>query len=341
MDDRRRLGRGYEVDRMAHARDAFGPRMALRLTVRSAEGRPLPEELRYDLEQDRITLGRSVGADVRLPHATVSEQHAVVRLESEGYVLVDGESTNGTRVNGDKVVPGRKKKLHDGDRIDIGVYSILFEGARPSVETITAERTAELARRLFRASQRGSQVGGARLVMLGGAQVGKSIAVPEPPAKLVLGRAETCQIVLNDPDVSREHAEVSRDLDGVTVKNLGSKNGVIVQGHNVQQRRLRDGDEIVLGKSRLLFEEPADQMLLALANEPDRALPATELPSAVETKTQASSAPPPAPAPSVERASSKPPAKRTSFDADLVIYSLAAVIIAISVAGILFLMRSN
>jgi len=319
--------------------------MALRLTVRSAEGRPLPEELRYDLEQDRVTLGRSVGADVRLPHATVSEQHAVVRLETEGYVLVDGESTNGTRVNGDKVVPGRKKKLHDGDRIDIGVYSIVFEGAHPSVETITAERTAELARRLFRASQRGAQVGGARLVLLGGAQVGKSVSVPEAPGRLLIGRAETCQIVLNDPDASREHAEVARDLDGVTIKNLGSKNGVVVQGNNVQQRRLRDGDEIMLGKTRLLFEEPADQMLLALVGEPDRTLPPEAPPSAIETKTQASSVPPPS-TPAQERAArasnpSSQPEKRRSFDADVVIYSLAAVIIAISIAGILFLMRSQ
>lgn len=318
--------------------------MALRLTVRSAEGRPLPEELRYDLEQDRVMLGRSVGADVRLPHATVSEQHAIVRLEAEGYVLVDGESTNGTRVNGDKVVPGRKKKLHDGDRIDIGVYSIVFEGAKPSVETVTAERTAELARRLFRASQRGSQIGGARLVLLGGPQIGKSVgsstAIPEPPAKVVIGRAETCQLILNDPDVSREHAEVARDLDGITIRNLESKNGVIVQGNSVQQRRLRDGDEIMLGKTRLLFEEPADQMLLALANEADRLLPPE--PSAIETKTSATSKPPETLASASDpRPSSQPPAKRTSFDADLVIYSLAAVIIAISVAGILFLMRSS
>lgn len=318
--------------------------MALRLTVRSAEGRPLPEELRYDLEQDRVALGRGVGADVRLPHATVSEQHAVVRLDADGYVLVDGESTNGTRVNGEKVVAGRKKKLQDGDRISIGVYEILFEGAKPSVETITAERTAELARRLFRASQRGSQVGGPRLVLLGGPSLGKSIgasvAVPEPPAKVTIGRAETCTLVLNDPDVSREHAEVMRDLDGVTIKNLESKNGVVVQGNSVQQRRLRDGDEIMLGKTRLLFEEPADQMLLALANEADRPLPPE--PSALETKTSTVSKPPsepPAAAPQSRPPS--PPQDKRSFDADLVIYSLAAAIIAISIAGIFFLMRSG
>ena len=113
---------------------------------------------------------------------------------------------------------------------------------------------------------------------------------------------------------------------------------MVVQGHAVQQRRLRDGDEVVLGKTRLLFEEPADQQLLALSSEPDRALPA-EQPSAIETKTSAGSTPPEAPA--AGRASSQPPAKRTSFDADVIIYSLAAVIIAISVAGILFLMRSQ
>ena len=153
--------------------------MALRLTVRSAEGRPLPEELRYDLEQDRVTLGRSVGADVRLPHATVSEQHAIVRLESSGYVLVDGESTNGTRVNGDKLVAGRKKKLQDGDRIEIGVYAILFEArgraSRRSPRSAPRSSRAGSFALAARREHRRRALGAA-----GRAHVGKSTNVPEP-----------------------------------------------------------------------------------------------------------------------------------------------------------------
>lgn len=314
--------------------------MALRLTVRSAEGRPLPEGLRFDFEQARIALGRGAGADVRLPHASVSDQHALLRHEPEGYVLVDGESTNGTRINGEKLVPGRKKRLSDGDRIDIGVYSIVFEGARLATETVTAERTAELARRLFRASSRGAQLGAPRLVILDGAQVGKSIDIGEPPARLRIGRAETCQLVLSDPDISREHAEVLRDLDGVTLKNLESKNGVVVQGQVVQQRRLRDGDEVTLGKTRLLFEEPADQPLVALMAEPDRTLaPPSEPPAELPTATIE------APIEAAEQArasrSSNAGSDKRNLDTDLLIYALAAVVIAVSLAGILFLMRAS
>jgi pSer/pThr/pTyr-binding forkhead associated (FHA) protein len=313
--------------------------MALRLTVRAAEGRPLPSELRYDFEQARVTLGRGAGADVRLPHVTVSDQHAFIRLESEGYVVLDSDSTNGTRVNGERLTPGRKKRLHDGDLIDVGVYTVVFEGARSSAETVTAERTAELARRLFRASQRGAAIGGPRIVVLSGSEVGKSVAIPEPPAPFRIGRAETCQLVLVDPDVSREHAELTRDFDGITLKNLESKNGITVQGQIVQQRRLRDGDELVLGKTRLLFEEPADQPLLALAGEPDRALPPEPSPSEIETATLAAAAIapsslPPTPAP-------RAPEPKRGLDADFLIYALAAVVIAISVAGIFFLMNSG
>ncbi len=315
--------------------------MALRLTVRSAEGRPLAEELRFDFEQARITLGRGAGADVRLPHTSVSDQHAAIRLESEGYVVVDGDSTNGTRVNGEKLVPGRKKRLSDGDRLDIGVYAIVFEGSRLTTETVTAERTAELARRLFRASQRGAQLGAPRIVILDGPQVGKSVEIGEPPARLRIGRAETCQLVLADPDVSREHAELVRDLDGVTLKNLESKNGVVLQGQVVQHRRLRDGDELMLGKTRLLFEEPADQPLIALMAEPDRPMPTPSTPpSELPTATVEASTIDPASA-RTSRAARAETGDKRNLDTDLLIYALAAVVIAVSVAGIVFLMRAG
>ena len=57
---------------------------------------------------------------MRIPHLTVSELHATLRLQDEVYTLVDNDSTNGTWVNGTRLTTGRTKRLHDGDRIEVG-----------------------------------------------------------------------------------------------------------------------------------------------------------------------------------------------------------------------------
>jgi pSer/pThr/pTyr-binding forkhead associated (FHA) protein len=305
-------------------------RMGVRFVIRSAEDVTPSEELGYAFDQARIVIGRGAGADVRIPHLTVSESHATVRSEAEGYAIVDDGSTNGTRVNGAPLVRGRAKALRDGDLIEVGAYVLSFHKAAPA-RTTTVERTAELARRLFRASQAGGGVRGPRLCVLTGPDTGKSLEVPAPPARLLVGRAETCQLVLSDPDVSREHAELVRDLDGVLLTNLESKNGITVNDQPVLKRRLRDADELVLGSTRLLFEEPADEPIDSLGTEPDRALarPAPSKPPATSTNPEA--APDPAP-------SRKAP-RRPSFEADLLIYALAAIVIAISIAGLILLMR--
>ena len=97
--------------------------MGVRLAIRSAEGQPLSEELAYDFEQARIVIGRGAGADVRIPHLTVSDVHATLRQQDDAYVILDNDSTNGTRVNGARVTGDRPKRLHDGDRIEVGAYA--------------------------------------------------------------------------------------------------------------------------------------------------------------------------------------------------------------------------
>ena len=168
------------------------------------------------------------------------------------------------------------------------------------------ERTAELARQLFRRSEAGARVGAPRLVVLSGQSAGRSLDIPAPIARVLIGRGETCQLVLPDPDVSREHAEVVHDLDGVVMRNLESKNGLSINGQTVSHRRLRDGDELLFGTTRLLFEEPAEEPIDALGSEADRAL-SKPPPVSVQPAT-AAAAPVSAPAPAGEAAPSLPSA---------------------------------
>jgi hypothetical protein len=70
-----------------------------------------------------------------------------------------------------------------------------------------------------------------------------------------LGRSRSCDVVLDDANVSRQHAEVRPRGGGWFVADLGSTNGVAVNGARIEQAHaLRPGDRIELGTTVLTFE---------------------------------------------------------------------------------------
>lgn len=73
-------------------------------------------------------------------------------------------------------------------------------------------------------------------------------------AVAVLGRSRQCDVVINDPNVSRRHAEVRRDGDGYVVVDLDSTNGITLNGQEVKRAALADGDRLQLGTTGLRFE---------------------------------------------------------------------------------------
>jgi hypothetical protein len=77
---------------------------------------------------------------------------------------------------------------------------------------------------------------------------------PIEGAVIQIGRAPGCDIVLDDRNVSRRHAEIRRRGPVVVLIDLDSTNGTIVNGRRVREHPLADGDRITLGNSRLTFE---------------------------------------------------------------------------------------
>ena len=82
---------------------------------------------RVQIAIDPITIGRHPDCDIVLPNEEVSRQHAEVRREDEGFVLVDLGSLNGTKVNGAGVT--QPTRLEDGDQITIGGHALRFEAS--------------------------------------------------------------------------------------------------------------------------------------------------------------------------------------------------------------------
>jgi pSer/pThr/pTyr-binding forkhead associated (FHA) protein len=76
-----------------------------------------------------------------------------------------------------------------------------------------------------------------------------------------VGRSLAADVRFDDPTVSRRHALIVRQADGVRVLDDRSLNGVFVNGERVEWRVLSDGDEIVVGRYRLHFLESVEQAM--------------------------------------------------------------------------------
>lgn len=84
---------------------------------------------------------------------------------------------------------------------------------------------------------------------------------PLVPPGLVIGRGSDADLRVNDPGISRRHAEIKVtglgfDLD-YEIVDLGSTNGITVDGKKVRQAILRDGSRVEIGSTRMLIHAPS------------------------------------------------------------------------------------
>jgi two-component system NtrC family sensor kinase len=74
------------------------------------------------------------------------------------------------------------------------------------------------------------------------------------PKGVVIGRSPESDILLADALVSRQHARVSLDSEGVLVEDMGSRNGILVRGQKTRRAALLDGDEFCVGPYRFTVQ---------------------------------------------------------------------------------------
>jgi pSer/pThr/pTyr-binding forkhead associated (FHA) protein len=91
------------------------------------------------------------------------------------------------------------------------------------------------------------------LKVLEGAKVGAKISIKKP--EFTIGRSQGCSLCAGSSAVSRQHCMISRDESKVTVRDMGSRNGTLVNGVRISgEQRLNDGDIISFGSTHVRFE---------------------------------------------------------------------------------------
>ncbi|HTB59562.1 MAG TPA: FHA domain-containing protein [Polyangia bacterium] len=212
-------------------------------------------------DTNEIRIGRRPDLELPLPYPALSGLHARLVRVDDRWHLEDLASTNGTRLDGERLVPRQLRPIAPGAQIALGQITLVFDGTVGAIAG--AERTATIARRLvsdlFSAS---SDLATPSLTIVGGVPARPPLRLEATDRRYVAGRGETCDLQLVSDEISREHLEIFRRWDGVVVSDLGSKNGVRVNDVAVvEQRRLRDGDLIQIGPATLRLSDPADRYL--------------------------------------------------------------------------------
>jgi pSer/pThr/pTyr-binding forkhead associated (FHA) protein len=250
-------------------------RLRFRIRPPAAGTSAVERAVEVDSGRASLILGREAGADIPLPFNTVSARHARLTRAGHEWSLADIGSANGTFLDESRLRIGEPRPLHPGQAFRLADVGIVFEGpVEPAgASPLASESTATLARRLVSdlfGSCRPAEV--ARVVVSGGPDDGQVLLLAEVGRTYQVGRAAGCDLVLADDDVSREHAAFERRWNGVEVRDLGSKNGLEVDGERIAEAtHLRDGQVVLIGSTRLRLDDPEDRYLRQMQEEAERA----------------------------------------------------------------------
>jgi len=166
---------------------------------------------------------------------------------------------HGTSINGVKLAKGGKRLLTNGDTIAIAQFDVVFDRVAQVEEG--EEKTGHtrfISANVVRGVMQGLANGeDPYMRVMDGPRDGQKIPIAAAH-EYIVGRDETADIPLDDDLVSRRHVKIRRDWAGVSVEDLGSRNGLKVNKKKVKRVTLKDRDEVQIGNVKLLFIDPAE-----------------------------------------------------------------------------------
>ena len=254
----------------------------LKFTVKN---RATGESQSYQLKQNVIILGRSPKCDVVLNSATVSRHHTQLVVEKSHVEIEDLSSGNGTLLNQEKIPPGQRVSLVSGDSLRIEEFDILIENAclpdniaKKNPVNVAEESVTNVDKKFETTDPEIVEVKMIKKI-LGALDNDKrpclfvntepfqnlKIHFDSETAEFFIGRDPECQLAIDSPVVSRKHAKITPKWGSFVITDLESKNKTFLNGEEIEEHSLHDGDEIAFGTIKAIFKNPQEFSLEAIS----------------------------------------------------------------------------
>jgi pSer/pThr/pTyr-binding forkhead associated (FHA) protein len=247
-----------------------------------AEPRPPPQADEWWLYADReesiykvtgtLVVGRGDDNEILLLDDHISRKHAELTLKDGVVWLKDLRSANGTYVNGNRLVGGCR--LYHGDEVCFDTLRFQLVGKG---QDLTPVRQADSPTEVVLIKDLPSEALDTTEFALADAQTEPPLVIPdssetgaflmgvsEPVSGYTfrtrigttsIGRDHDCDVVINDPSVSARHAEIVVRPETTTITNLMATNGTRINGQQIQNAELLDGDVLRIGRVSLVFKD--------------------------------------------------------------------------------------
>jgi Protein of unknown function (DUF3662)/FHA domain len=151
---------------------------------------------------------------------------------------------------------GPRVSFNTDERLTLGEFGIQAQLVRPDGQSAAEEASGQTM--IYSTSAR---VRGPVEAVQAAPRAPRALMVVDgrrlivPPAGATVGRSRDCDVVLEDSGISRHHAELRPTVDGWEIEDLGSTNGVQVNGRPIRGAHpVRDGDRLEFGSSEIVFE---------------------------------------------------------------------------------------
>jgi pSer/pThr/pTyr-binding forkhead associated (FHA) protein len=196
------------------------------------------------------SIGSGPENQVVLPVAGVQPHHARIEVDGRGLTLRVLDTRARTHLN---ARPVREKGiLRLGDNLSIDTVQIMVKPDRDEIIHTTLPNGVG---RDEAGSETRVRTVPPKVVLRGvsGSHFGRIVPVR---TRLTIGRGSECDLVLDEPEMSRKHALIENSGDGIYLRDLGSSNGTFVNGVQVRDAVLHPGDQLAFDRNRFLLEAP-------------------------------------------------------------------------------------
>jgi ABC-type multidrug transport system ATPase subunit len=170
-----------------------------------------------------LILGRSNEAgQLQIDHPSISRKHLALYADDSGLYVEDLGSTNGSYLNGKKLITGQRISFREGDSLSLTPDQAVLLQFSPFAESSSSSSTPKK-----------------------GKDISSLLATKK---EVVIGRSSDCDLVLEDVMVSRRHARIQQKDGKVWIEDLNSSNGVYINGKKINSKQqVTEKDKVRIG----------------------------------------------------------------------------------------------